>query len=453
MIHSDIVSFEMLAAWPVLVIVLMWLDRRHGNAPLFLVYAYIAGLAVNHWFGGLVHSFPWKPFVDSANTVAGFNETTLGLACLVAGAAAVPKLKSNSASGRAMSSSGNRGMSDDIGKRIATILLTTGALSWVLEMTPVAQLPSMAAILSGGKQMLIAGMCMKCWIAWQLKDMSGLYRWVALSFAFPVYTVVAMGFLGFGMMFMMTIMIFIGTFYRPRWHVFAGAFVAVFAALSVYVTYMEHRNNIRSSVWGGQALEQRLDVFSKMLSEVGPFDFGNPRHLETIDGRLNQNELVGKGINYVPDFRSWANGETIYMALLALVPRAIWPDKPVIAGGMGLVALYTGMEFTVGTSVGIGQPLEFYVNFGHVGVIAGFLIFGFVLRYIDLRLSMSIQYRMWDDVGMWFAVGASMLQPIGQLVEISAAMGAAALVGMLINRYARKLPVEQQVVRGRGARR
>ena len=50
------------------------------------------------------------------------------------------------------------------------------------------------------------------------------------------------------------------------------------------------------------------------------------------------------------------------------------------AGGGGtIVQDFTGIEFADGTSVGAGQVLEFYVNFGTWGVIGGFLLFGWLI--------------------------------------------------------------------------
>ena len=62
---------------------------------------------------------------------------------------------------------------------------------------------------------------------------------------------------------------------------------------------------------------------------------------------------------------------------MGLVPRALWPDKPAVGGGGSLVTEYTGIPFEEGTSVGAGQVLEFYVNFGIPGVLAGFAGLGF----------------------------------------------------------------------------
>src|SRR5205814_7729697 len=101
------------------------------------------------------------------------------------------------------------------------------------------------------------------------------------------------------------------------------------------------------------------------------------RHRGAIDRRLNQNFLVGAAAASLESGQvEYASGATLGNMIVALIPRAIWPDKPAVGGGGSVVADFTGIEFAEGTSVGAGQVLEFYVNFGTWGVIGGFLLLG-----------------------------------------------------------------------------
>ena len=79
--------------------------------------------------------------------------------------------------------------------------------------------------------------------------------------------------------------------------------------------------------------------------------------------------------------------------LWALIPRAIWPDKPAVGGGQDLVAEFTGIKFEEGTSVGAGQVLEFYMNFGMPGVLAGFAVLGFILMRLDQVVMRALAMR------------------------------------------------------------
>jgi hypothetical protein len=71
----------------------------------------------------------------------------------------------------------------------------------------------------------------------------------------------------------------------------------------------------------------------------------------------------------------YASGSSIGNMILALIPRLVC-DKPQVGGGGSIVRDFTGIEFGDNTSVGAGQVLEFYVNFGTWGVIGGFCYLG-----------------------------------------------------------------------------
>src|SRR5207249_8053409 len=58
----------------------------------------------------------------------------------------------------------------------------------------------------------------------------------------------------------------------------------------------------------------------------------------------------------------FAHGATFYEALLAPVPRILWPGKPVAAGSGDTMSRYTRLKFDRSTSVGIGQVAEFYIR-------------------------------------------------------------------------------------------
>src|SRR5262249_48114281 len=137
-----------------------------------------------------------------------------------------------------------------------------------------------------------------------------------------------------------------------------------FVGLSVYVSYMRDRSEIRDVVWGGQSLGDRVDRVATTFHAFEWFDPSKDEHLARIDSRLNQSFLVGAAVSRLSDIGGFAGGETLWDALIAVVPRALWPDKPVVAGSGNLVTRFTGIEFAAGTSVGIGQVMEFYVNFG-----------------------------------------------------------------------------------------
>jgi hypothetical protein len=104
-----------------------------------------------------------------------------------------------------------------------------------------------------------------------------------------------------------------------------------------------------------------------------------------------------------------------------------------VGGGGSLVTEYTGIPFEEGTSVGAGQVLEFYVNFGLLGVLAGFAGLGFLLMRLDLGMMRAFAAGDAPGILLCAMPGLSLLQPGGNLIEIlvafvGAILGAWALI-------------------------
>jgi len=265
-----------------------------------------------------------------------------------------------------------------------------------------------------------------------------LYRWLGVCAMMPLVTVVGSGFLGAGSLTLITVTIFITRFFRPRWMLVAGFFIGAFIGMSVYVTYTRDKTAIRGVVWGGASLSDRVDRILLTVSTVEWFTPSNITHLEYIDDRLNQVSFVGAAVQHLANTKTFLKGETIWNAIIGLIPRAIWRDKPMVAGSGDLVSRLTGLEFAEGTSVGVGPVLELYGNFGRWGVIIGFVLFGTVLGAVDLVAAHALDGRDWQRFGLWFLVGSAFTQLTGSLFEISTSVVGAIVVGRVTNSLLKK---------------
>src|SRR5205814_5731640 len=147
-------------------------------------------------------------------------------------------------------------------------------------------------------------------------------------------------------------------------------------------------------------------------------------HLTALDDRLNLNAYTGSAMQRLASgWVEYAYGATIPIS--ALIPRAIWPSKPAVGGGGTVVSDFTGILFSRYTSVGAGQVFEFYVNFGLPGVLAGFLLFGFVLMRLDRGIINAL--AVGDERGLLLRAlpGLAMLQPGGNVVAVLVAVAGA----------------------------
>jgi hypothetical protein len=161
----------------------------------------------------------------------------------------------------------------------------------------------------------------------------------------------------------------------------------------------------------------RVDRLSALVTEFQFLDLASPDHVAALDARLNQNWLVGAAIMYHEDGSvPFAYGATV--PLWALIPRAVWPGKPEIGGGGDVVSEFTGIRFAEGTSVGTGQPLEFYINFGIPGVLIGFLGLGFLLMRLDQGIMRSLAAGDIRGLMLRAMPGLMLLSPGGNLIKI-----------------------------------
>jgi hypothetical protein len=294
--------------------------------------------------------------------------------------------------------------------------------------------------LSSGQQLIVTGLALGCWQAWRKRDFRALACWLGLTLGLPFATVVSLGYLGYGTVAALTVLIFLSGFVKNRAAVVAIAVLVGYVGLSAYVTYMRDRSHIRQTVWGGESLRVRIDEVGNTFKDFEWFDPSNTEQLSVIDGRFNQSFLTGLAVDRLSTGGvDYARGATLWDAVLMLIPRAIWPDKPIEAGSGNLVSQYTGLHFDKETSVGIGQVLEFYINFGTVGVVVGFLLMGILVTLCDLAAADRLALNDLHGFVLWYLPGISLLQVGGQLVEVTGSAAASIAVAFLANKYLDRL--------------
>jgi hypothetical protein len=208
---------------------------------------------------------------------------------------------------------------------------------------------------------------------------------------------------------------------------------------------MGERQGIRDVIWQQQAsYSDRLERMEGIVTNFQLLDLGDARHRDALASRLNQNFVVGTGVmRYERGLVDLAYGSTI--GLWILIPRAIWPDKPDVGGGGSVVTDFTGILFAEGTSVGAGQVLEFYFNFGMTGVIVGFLAFGMLLMRIDRSIMRAFAAGDLRGIVLFGMPGLVLVQPGGNLTEIIVGAAGALISARLILLFPSLLGIAQPV--------
>jgi hypothetical protein len=424
---------EYLLVWMIVLGVLALVRWRRKTPGTGLTLAYLLNLSLLHWFGAAIYVLPAFQSQDARLTELGFEQSLYGvLAFAFGGLLLTPILASKGWLPRSKAT--HRPDS-----RLPKAYIACGVVFYVLSSSVFGHLPTAMAIVSSGQQLVVAGLALCCWEAWRENKVRRIIAWLMLALLMPLTTLVTAGMLGYGAVALLTLLIFVSGFAKSPFKVALVGLPLIYVGLSVFVSYMRDRTEIRATVWGEQSLSNRFDRLAETIATFEWFDPNRFQHLQRIDGRLNQNWLVGAAVNRLRETDGYARGDTLWDALLALIPRALWPEKPIHAGSGDLVNRYTDIKFAEGTSVGIGQVLEFYANFGTTGVVIGFAIMGLVITALDYQAADRLARSDLQGFVLWFLPGIALLQVNGQLVELTASAAASLIVALMANKYLGRL--------------
>jgi hypothetical protein len=436
----------LMSIWLAVGIGLIWLaSQRSGSAGLPL--AYFLGLSLIHVPGALV-VLAGETFDSSDPTVVGFELTIIGMIAFLVGVAIARYTPALGIQVSAWSPGGFTSQRFISLNKAMFLYLGVGLFVMFAMPSFVFEIPSASAIVSSLGSLIIVAACLQLWIASKTRNSLKFCSTVALLPLLPLLTVIRSGFLGYGTYWLLAIVTFLFGQSRRRVTYVLLAPAVFFVGLSLFVNYMAARDDLRRLVWFEQAsFGDRLQRIGDVFQNFEWLDLSNSRHRELINSRLNQNWFIGLAAARLETGEvEYLSGATFGRMIIALIPRVVWPNKPAVGGGGSVVHDLTGVEFAEGTSVGAGQVLEFYGNFGSLGVIGGFLLYGWLLGRID-RGAVESLYRgdqRWFVV--WYLMGLAMLQPGGNLLEVTVSAAAGAITGYfilgpLVKRYERQIAV------------
>src|SRR5262249_48830964 len=207
-----------------------------------------------------------------------------------------------------------------------------------------------------------------------------------------------------------------------------GGSLAVYIGLSIFVNYFAHRTEFRQIAWSGASTAERLSAAAEMFSDFHWFDPTDVEQLSALDKRLNQNYFVGIAAERIQQQQvEYLYGLSIWEGIIALVPRALWPEKPVYGGSGTIVRDMTGLDLEQNnTAWGVGNVMEFQINFGTPGVIVGFLIVGFLVGWLDYKAACADARGDLSRLMLCFLVAVALIQPGNSIVEMAGGSAAAA---------------------------
>jgi hypothetical protein len=168
------------------------------------------------------------------------------------------------------------------------------------------------------------------------------------------------------------------------------------------------RNELRARTWSGF-----LDSGSYGADQLSPIQrvitygdaivyalgSGGTSIHESIDFtvyRMSQLFLFADVIELTPTVIPYWNGQTYYPLFTKFIPRMLWPAKPREDVGQTFGHRYGLIEpGDTLTSVNLPQLVEFYVNFGPAGVVAGMFLLGIFYRAVQKLIGAGV-----SDVGI-----------------------------------------------------
>ena len=390
---------------------------RRDRVSLGLPIAYLYSLLLIHVPGALAH-IAGRDFLFHSDLIEiGMRFTALGSMCFVAGV------------WLARFSTPRMTIRREANRHRFWWFCLLGGWSLIYGLSPLYQIPSVSAAVGKGGGIWMLGVMLGLRTACQRGDHKRIGLWLGALMVYPVLMLLLGGFLSYGSAAIIIVCAELTISTRSYWQVVVGITVFVFLSLSIFVTYYQHRNDIREQVWGGAPLEARIDSVIDTVRDFELLDPTNRMHLIALDQRLNQNYFVGLAARRIQlGLADYLVGDSVRQGLLALVPRILWPDKPVFAGSPQIVSKMTGLHLSHTTSFGVGNVMEFQINFGIPGVVIGFFVLGWLIGMLDLKAAVAEARGDLGGMILFFLPCVALIQPNGSLVELFSG-SAAALVG------------------------
>jgi hypothetical protein len=198
---------------------------------------------------------------------------------------------------------------------------------------------------------------------------------------------------------------------RPRW-IAIGALIMAFAVSARGVAI-----DFRNIAWIGHLRLSPTERAQLMLSLISS-KIETEGLVATLQSGANSTfersadmDLFADVVRRTPGEVPYWNGYTYASLVGSFVPRVLWPDKPTKEVGQAFGHRYRYLYWTnVSTSINLPFLVEFYANFGAIGVIVGMAIVGLIYRILDELVNHPEQDLLASLIGVIILVPLLMLE-------------------------------------------
>jgi O-antigen polysaccharide polymerase Wzy len=398
----------------VLLLVLWYILRQPSlYSSLGLPFAYLIGLQLIHLPGAYAHALPWSNLQNTHLTETGFALTTLSSFCFVLGVW-LSRRKAKSL----RLNLGDIVLPCHLNPLFLRFCLVSGWIS-IFVLLPFSGIPTIGAFVKLGSNIWMLAIVLAMPLALQSKDIKRVALWLSAMFVFPVFTLIFSGFISYGSAAIINCLSFSFISARKARKAMVIAIIVSFLGISFFLSYFTVRDDIRKVAWSGAEDQAKITVVSKIFDSFAWIDPYNLRQLKAMNERLNQNYFVGLAVERLQAKAvDYLNGKSISDGFLSLIPRVIWTEKTVTAGSGRIVADVTGLNLSATTSFGVGNVMEAYINFAIPGIVIGFVLFGYLLGWLDLHSAIANLQGNTKTLIRCFLTAIAIIIPNGSFVEM-----------------------------------
>ena len=330
---------------------LLWMLRR-DQVSLGLPVAYLFSLLLIHVPGAYVHAVRSDLFNNTELIEIGIGYTAIGSLAFAAGVWLARRRRLTL----------NCEYRSKNSQFWAFCLI--GGWFFVYALSPLGSIPSLGAAIEKGGAIWILGVMLGLRDALRRSHQMAVTLWLFALAVYPTLMLLFGGFMSYGTTATIIALSALTIITRSYAKMLGATIIIGFLCISFFVNYFAARDEIRAVVWSGAGTEQRVEVVTNAFVNPKLFSTDNDQHVMALNERLNQNYFTGLAAQRIEDGDvEFLGGTSVWAGVIALVPRAIWPGKPVFAGSPKIVSEMTGLYFSKTTSFGVGNVMELYIFF------------------------------------------------------------------------------------------
>ena len=404
---------------------------RSTRLSLGLPFAYLVLLSIEHLPGAYAHLVRPDLFYTTGYVAAGVWQTAIGSMCFVAGLSIARSRQHAISKKLALPYPlATNPISVPLDRKFWLFCLFGGWI-FIYGLTPLRSYASLGAIVEKGGGIWMLGTLLGLRDALSKRDIRSGVLWLVALLVYPMLTLIFGGFLSFGTVAAVVAVSGLAVSARRLRHVVISLAIILPVILTIFVNYFIARDQIRAVTWSSASFSQRVDTLVDVFTKMERLNLSNVLHADALDQRLNQNYFVGLAAERIDEgLVELRYGASFYEAAIAVIPRVLWPDKPVFGGSGTIVRDMTGLPLSANTSWGVGQVMEFYINFGWVSLVLGFVTLGWLIGRLDLLAAIAGRQGDSRALIVCFLPAVALTQPIVSLVELSGGAFAAYLAAI-----------------------